>query len=328
MAFLPPLTAISSWTMACWSSWGWSRLEVLVQGNNRLKFVQVILAKLLDLRYVGFKNSSLIKLPLYDYIDLGKKEEQYERSWLSTNQLKFLSHNVWCHYLQQWYAPSARRRLDCLLNAIAQNGYDVVMIQELFLLRIGPFAITRNLEYFVARMRMMGYTLGADPRASLPFWGQNSGLCTFSRVDLVGKTESQSFLHTAERVCVKGFVRTDVKLSNDRTLTIVNTHMDSKAKKPRLTTSQAFQIKEHVLDRLYRNDPTQTVAVVVAGDFNVCSRKTKDLGEAYADLQKIFMPLVDVFGPSLSGGDSKPTRRPTRKLLGWYARSRAHCFSA
>ena len=202
---------------------------------------------------MGFKNSSQIKLPLYDYIDAGKKEEEmFEPSWLATNQVKFLSHNVWCHYFQQWYAPSAKRRLDCLLNAIAQNAYDVVMVQELFLLRVGPFAITRNLEYFVARMRMMGYTLGADPRSSLPFCGQNSGLCTFSRVDVVGKPDSHTFLKTAERICVKGFVRTDVKLSNDRILTIVNTHMDSKSKKLRLTTSQVLPI---TLQRMFTSSP-------------------------------------------------------------------------
>ena len=49
----------------------------------------------------------------------------------------------------------------------------------------------------------------------------------------------------------------------------------------------------------------------------------QDHGEGYADLQKIFVPLIDIYGPSLSGGESKPTRRATRKLLGWCVRLQA-----
>lgn len=61
-------------------------------------------------------------------------------------EISVLSHNVWCHYLQQWYAPSSSKRLAGLLASIESSNYDLVLIQELFIFRLGPFAVSDNFD--------------------------------------------------------------------------------------------------------------------------------------------------------------------------------------
>ena len=124
--------------------------------------VQIFLSKALGLRYVGFCSSESVTLPLLEHKE---KLKTWDRTPLRTEYasadeggkaLRILSHNVWCHIFQQWYAPSASKRLDCLVKAIETGGYDIVMLQELFLLRLGPFANTHSFEKFTHSMLAAG----------------------------------------------------------------------------------------------------------------------------------------------------------------------------
>jgi len=135
--------------------------------------VQVFLSRALGLRYVGFGASGSISLPLLEREEKTQAWDRWDRkpsgaTESSTGEgkrrLRILSHNVWCHMLQQWYAPPASKRLDCLFNAIEEGGYDVVMLQELFLLRCGPLANTRSFETFTRSMLAAGNAIPCDVR--------------------------------------------------------------------------------------------------------------------------------------------------------------------
>jgi hypothetical protein len=53
--------------------------------------------------------------------------------------LRVLSQNVWCHYFAA--SPAKNKRIQILLNYLSQekNNYDVLLLQEIFILRQGPF---------------------------------------------------------------------------------------------------------------------------------------------------------------------------------------------
>jgi hypothetical protein len=97
----------------------------------------------LNFRWVGF--GSRIHIPSISSQEasplLPPSVEDGERKEVSV-----LSHNVWCHYLQQWYAPSSTKRLAGLLASIEISNYDLVLIQELFIFRLGPFAVSDNFD--------------------------------------------------------------------------------------------------------------------------------------------------------------------------------------
>lgn len=82
----------------------------------------------LNFRWVGFGKEvhllSISSLPAADGLPLLSSENDAQGQVVTV-----LSHNVWCHYLQQWYAPSSSKRLAGLLAAIESGNYDLVLIQ-------------------------------------------------------------------------------------------------------------------------------------------------------------------------------------------------------
>ena len=186
-----------------------------------LGMVQVLLHKSIGLRYVGFGDAESVRLPRIER--KGRKLQTWdaacdssggERAVGGADKIRVLSHNVWCHMLQQWYTPPAAKRLRCLAEEIRARDYDVVMLQELFLFRLGPLASTLAFEAFAQAMIASGYRLVADPRDSLPFVGQNSGLAIFSKLDVEREPASRSFAVTGEKVCHKGYVHAQLKVGN------------------------------------------------------------------------------------------------------------------
>ncbi len=54
---------------------------------------------------------------------------------------------------------------------------------------------------------------------------------------------------------------------------------------------------------------SKSPAIIIAGDFNICSRGTKDDGSGYKMLKSSFHPLKDLY----DGDEIAPTRRPNTK---------------
>ena len=87
------------------------------------------------------------------------------------HQLRVITQNVWCHYFATnfffgvirgvaspvMHQRSFKKRLEVLASQIKKANVDIVFIQELFLLRIGPFIIHSDFNYFKSRMAEIGW---------------------------------------------------------------------------------------------------------------------------------------------------------------------------
>jgi endonuclease/exonuclease/phosphatase family metal-dependent hydrolase len=151
-------------------------------------------------------------------------------------------------------------------------------------------------------MRKLGYSHTTDPRPSVPMLGQNDGLAIFSKRPFISQPVSESFTTTGELVCKKGFVHGAVKFG-DSSLHVVTTHFDSKKKPKNVKELQVSQMSSALLP-LFKGG-----CAIIAGDFNICSRGTKDDGSSYRALKSGLSPLIDIY----DGAEVAPTRRPDTK---------------
>jgi endonuclease/exonuclease/phosphatase family metal-dependent hydrolase len=223
--------------------------------------------------------------------------------------LRLLSHNVWCHYPATLLSPKDGvqsgwdflGRLRALADHVEGGGYDVVLLQELFIMKAWLVGTTRNFEYFLDRMRKAGLVHCTDPTASLHgdrLWGQNSGVVIFSR-HRVHSCRNVDFAFTSEGNNTKGFVAVTVESSSGM-LRFVCAHLDSRS-----LTSQQRQVQQLVeqVDAWDRTDPC--VATTVCADFNIC-RHGFDDGAQYRFLaaQMSRTGLSDLYAPSEEPGTS------------------------
>lgn len=210
------------------------------------------------------------------------------------HQLRILTQNLWLHYLV--IAPHRSYRVQKFVENVARHDFDIVAVQEAFLLRVGPFVLSDHVKQLIEGMRDIGYHYWTDPTASLPqLIGQNSGLIVFSRLPFAAQS-SDVFTHSDEITNNKGFVGVQFNFatstsssnsSNDndsntnlhlgynssqnldhrsiRTMHLYCTHLDS-----RLQSTKEKQVAE-LAARLQSFDLTNT-AIVALGDFNICQR--------------------------------------------------------
>jgi endonuclease/exonuclease/phosphatase family metal-dependent hydrolase len=219
----------------------------------------------------------------------------------STKRLRVYTQNVWAHHFatplgcnnEGAAAPVMpglpyEARLRALATCISQADYDIICIQELFVLRIWPFVFASNFLLFSGLLRELGYSFCTDPSESLPFYGQNSGVVIFSKYPL-SNMKSEVYKHSAEPLNKKGFVCASVALSDPAVnVYIFSIHTDAKnwdAKR-----KQIEQIKNSIL--AIKEDKNcnsgNLVDFILAGDFNVCSQTIGcggfDDGTQYATL--------------------------------------------
>lgn len=209
--------------------------------------------------------------------------------------LRIVTQNLWAHYfatpLGKCYAPVApsmaklpfQNRLRMFAKQIAaeEQPVDIVLVQEVFVLRVGPLVFTANFRAFAEEMRSAGFAYHTDPLASIPRWfGQNSGCAIFSRYPLQAEV-SHRFIHSDEALNNKGVVAATVEVAQ-RPVLLVSTHLDSR--KPATRLRQVQQIGEFLkarrraLDRacgahggvVGKSAPYPCrETTVVAGDFNI-----------------------------------------------------------
>ena len=68
-----------------------------------------------------------------------------------------------------------------LAQHILREQFDVVLVQEVFLLRLGPFILSGNFERFARALAKGGLIYHSNPLHTLPqYLGQNSGCAIFS----------------------------------------------------------------------------------------------------------------------------------------------------
>lgn len=199
--------------------------------------------------------------------------------------IRIFSVNVWCHIfaairslLPLFARPSApglmpmvplAPRLSAIADVLGDGAGDIVIVQELFILRVGPFVLSSLYLLFASRMAALGLVHRSNPRDSLPrFFGQNSGLAIFSRWPL-DDARSVGFAHTRERLNRKGVVHAVVRLpGNAPSLAVAATHLDK-----RRSAAKAAQIAQvGALARsalLVLSAAQRPRALVLCGDFNI-----------------------------------------------------------
>lgn len=206
-------------------------------------------------------------------------------------QLSVLTQNLWLHYFVP--APFRSVRVRAFLAHLQQQPpIDVVVIQEAFLLRLGPIVLYEYVSELVDGMDALGYHWWSDMRGSLPrIYGQNSGVIVFSRLPLVAPPHEEVFIHSDEVLNCKGFACVRLALAG-ATLAVIGTHLDSRRRAAK--ELQMAQISAYLKRAL-----SDSTSVIVAGDFNTCPRTWGNLRpgthvtDDYASLRDRLHPLVN-----------------------------------
>lgn len=206
----------------------------------------------------------------------------------SQKRLRILTQNMFCHVLQNAVTKdlaSTEQRMAGLVENVRRNMYDVVLLQEMFILRVGFLEFGRKaLRYTRERLAELGLIYHTDPDQSSRMLGQNSGLYIFSRHPFVSVLE-QTYGKHKEFICNKGFQRVSVDFGG-KLVHFLNTHLDSRED---LNTSKAQidQLRAAMEHTIPHVDP-----VVVCGDFNICHTKAHD-SPSYQHLVHRMNPLRD-----------------------------------
>eukprot|EP01091_Cochliopodium_minus_P004517 TRINITY_DN14408_c0_g1_i1.p1 TRINITY_DN14408_c0_g1~~TRINITY_DN14408_c0_g1_i1.p1 ORF type:complete len:322 (+),score=92.56 TRINITY_DN14408_c0_g1_i1:91-1056(+) len=215
-------------------------------------------------------------------------------------RVKIISLNLWMHHLS--LAIHKKERLESILKKIGEGDYDVLMIQELWLLRIGPFAQQMYVDMFMTGIRKLGYIHHSHPYGKdnierrIGFTiGNNSGLLIASKYPIL-ESNYENFNSGKELLNFKGFLRSTISINQNK-IHFITCHLNSR-KNAELRTSQLKQIKDE-MNKVYNKDmeDKQVNGFVVAGDWNICSKgiKAKDDGREYQKLSTLMHPLYDIF---------------------------------
>ena len=192
---------------------------------------------------------------------------------MSSPSFRILTLNVWSHYLVR--APCRQTRLDKIVEWIKKQDYDVLCIQELFLLKLTIYSRSSELDNFVTSLQEHGYIHHTDPKASLPsFFGQNSGLIILSKLPFTSTTSA--IFDTAsitEYSNNKGFITATIQVTPNQNICVCTAHLDAHSD---ARLSQLKQIGTFLKEGPFK----QHTPIVVLGDLNICPRSTPKHYEA------------------------------------------------
>jgi len=232
--------------------------------------------------------------------------------------LKVLSHNVWGHYVVGGMDVSGR--LKALAESVARERYDVVLLQELFLMSLGPLPLMGYYVQFAADMEAAGLVYMTDPRTAARRWMQNHGLvrcvgvcvarqlqapsffvyphsltppsqAVFSRYPIVEAT-LRSFPRSAEPLNAKGVAVVTVEVAGE-VFHLGDFHPDSRNRASR-AAQVAFvgtTVRDHLAKVRSAGPPTN---LLVAGDTNVCAKHAAE----YAHMSEVMAGVgapIDLF---------------------------------
>lgn len=225
------------------------------------------------------------------------------------SSLTVVTQNLWCHYPMTLLKQESgvmtgkcfEHRLRLFAEYVKDNAIDVVMVQELFLFRIGPVYTNNNFTVFAQAMGACGLTECTDPSLSMHarVLGQNSGVAIFSKWPLLN-CRSFDFESTGENLNSKGFVCADVAMTQNRTAHFVSAHLDSRDFSHK--EKQILQICEHLMaeQQAARADiGEQQLEFVVCGDWNLCPEVASEGG--YGDGREFQFLCETMALPGLEG---------------------------
>lgn len=254
--------------------------------------------------------------------------QQSNSANLSTDRqtIKVVSYNIWINYLVK-VGSDIEQRLDGL--AVGVQHYDIVILQEIFVLRLGPFIFYSYAKHLISSMEKQGFIYRSGFKETVPrMFGQSNGLAIFSKIPIT-VTKEVSFHDSAvlERVNNKGFVYAEIEINNNK-LFVLNTHTD--AHKVSIRKLQIRQLAETI-----KRFP-KSAYIIAGGDFNVNPNNPPADGneEEYQYLTQTMKDtgLQQVFtqrnATHLNGGDydhlfvSSNLHILTRKVINIYTKDR------
>jgi len=200
--------------------------------------------------------------------------------------------------------PNFKDRLE--LFARQARNYDVLLLQEMFLVSIGPFVLPNDVDWFVKRMQQEGFSYTTDPTTSCPsFFGQNNGLLILSKLP-IRETTNVSFKGKNRRfLSFKGWLEVELMFNDEcLPLKMITTHLEHA--KEDLKCQQLHEVFESVLE----NDQTRTI---ICGDFNT-GPNIPELRKSYKTFTSLISKydLVDLFpGPEKTYRDEIKKRAKT-----------------
>ena len=224
------------------------------------------------------------------------EENQKNTALAGSRTLKVLTQNIWCHYI----APVGSN-VDTRLKAFIQaaRSYDIVLMQELFVLKMGFYDRTHLANLAVEEFKLVGFKYHTSFYKTAPMcFGQSSGVVIFSRLPIT-RAHHVVFSDVGEHFTNKGFVWAEI-LHNKRTVNVCSLHMD--AFEPTLRHKNLYQIDDY-FRKPVESKGTNAVSPcqIIGGDFNiraVLKKKYKneaEMKQEYPRLVKFLKPLVDVF---------------------------------
>ena len=234
-------------------------------------------------------------------LDNAQTEEDEKNTVLAGSRtLKVLTQNIWCHYLAK-IGPNVESRLKTFIQGA--QSYDIVLLQELFVHKMGFYDRTHLAKLAVKEFKLVGFKYHTSFYETAPnFYGQSSGVVIFSRLPIT-QTHHVAFKDVGEHFTNKGFVLAEIR-HNKRMVQVCSLHLD--AFEPRFREKNMHQIGKYL-----RKPVTQPVkskdmhrslgCEIIGGDFNirpVYKKKYKNLAELkqeYPKLVKFLHPLVDIF---------------------------------
>jgi endonuclease/exonuclease/phosphatase family metal-dependent hydrolase len=200
--------------------------------------------------------------------------------------LTVVTQNLWCHYPMSLLKQEAgvmpgksfEERLLLFSEYVKDNTVDVVVVQELFVFRMGPFYTNHNFTTFAQAMRDCGLTECTDPSLSMHarLLGQNSGVAIFSKWPLLNSC-SFEFESTGEPLNSKGFVCAEIAMARNRKAYVMSAHLDARSFSHK--EKQILQISKHLKAKQQQAvDNEQLLEFVVCGDWNLCPEVASEGG--------------------------------------------------
>lgn len=240
----------------------------------------------------AFKYLTVVVIALYiklwftktddNYYDEMAKENysdsEHNAKRITKEYLTVVTYNMWCNYLIKG-KPNYVDRFEGLANGV--KNADIVFVQEIFILRVGPLEFSNCATAMVEVMRSKGFVYKTSITASVPYLlGQSSGVAIFSKIPLK-TTTSEVFKHAGikERVNNKGFVSAEFEINNSR-VALFTIHTDAHVEDIR-----ALQLKQ-LTSAVEKH---KNSFVIVGGDFNINPHNSPQLisnKEEYENLLK------------------------------------------
>jgi len=202
--------------------------------------------------------------------------------------INILSYNLWGSYFMG--GPHFKDRLEVFAGQA--GSYDVLLLQEMFVLSIGPFVVPNSVDWFVWRMQQEGFVYTTNPITSCPSWfGQNNGLLILSKLPIKEISNVSFGEKNRRKLSFKGWLEVELMLNDESPpLKLVTTHLEHANED--LKVRQLHEVFESAL----KHDPKRTI---ICGDFNT-GPNIPEIRTSYESFTSLISKydLVDLFpGP-------------------------------